>query len=52
VSLALADAIRLVLYPATLDLHTSYVGARNDTSIDATGPWFRIATGVALAVDL
>ncbi len=52
VSISLAEQLRLVLYPATLDVHPAYVGARSDGSIDASGPWFRLGAGVSLAVDL
>lgn len=52
VSVSLADQIRLVLYPATVDVHPAYVGARSDGSIDASGPWVRLGAGVSLAVDL
>jgi hypothetical protein len=52
VSLGIVDAIRVVFFPATLDLHASYVGARSDSVVDATGVWMRIGIGVALAVDL
>jgi len=52
VSLRMNDTFRVVFFPATIDLHPSYVGARNDNVIDASGPWVRLATGVALAVDL
>ncbi len=52
VSVSLLDQLRLVLYPATFDVHPAYVGARNDGTLDASGPWFRIGAGVALAVDL
>ena len=52
VSISLADRIRLVVYPVTFDIHPSYVGARSDGSIDASGPWVRIGAGLSLAVDL
>ncbi len=52
VSVSLLDQLRLVLYPATFDVHPAYVGARNDGVLDASGPWFRIGAGVSLAVDL
>ncbi len=51
VSVRLSDQFRLI-FPATLDVHTAYVGARNDGVVDATGPWLRVGLGVALAVDL
>jgi len=51
VSVRLNDDFRLV-FPATFDVHTAYVGTRNDASIDASGPWMRFGLGVALAVDL
>jgi hypothetical protein len=52
VSIALIDAMRLVLFPATLDVHPAYAGARSDTTYDASGAWLRLALGVGLAVDL
>ena len=51
VSVRLSEQFRLI-FPATLDVHTAYVGARNDGVVDATGPWLRVGLGVALAVDL
>lgn len=51
VSVRLDDHFRLV-FPATFDIHTAYVGTRSDLSLDATGPWIRVGLGVALAVDL
>ena len=52
VSIDLASILRLVLFPATLDFHAPYVGARSDNTVDATGPWVRLGFGAALAVDL
>jgi hypothetical protein len=52
VSISLAEQIRLVLYPVTFDIHPAYVGARSDATLDASGPWMRIGTGLSLAVDL
>ncbi|HEY1956280.1 MAG TPA: PEGA domain-containing protein [Polyangiaceae bacterium] len=51
VSVRLNDTFRLV-FPATFDIHTAYVGTRNDGTVDASGPWMRFGLGVALAVDL
>jgi hypothetical protein len=52
VSIALAEQLRLVVYPVTFDVHPAYVGARSDGSIDASGPWVRLGAGLSLAVDL
>lgn len=52
VSLRLNEMFRVVFFPATIDLHPSYAGSRSDGSIDATGPWVRVGSGVAVAVDL
>lgn len=52
VSVRMTDDFRIVLFPATLDVHPGYVNARSDGSLDATGPWFRIGAGFAVAVDL
>ncbi len=52
VSLRMSEMFRLVFYPATIDLHPSYVGARSDASLDASGPWVRLGTGIGVAMDL
>ena len=52
VSVRLSDLFRVVFLPASLDIHPAYVGARSDASLDASQPWIRVSTGVAVAVDL
>lgn len=52
VSVRLSELFRVVLLPAALDLHPAYTGARADASLDASKPWLRVSTGVAVAVDL
>ncbi len=52
VSIRMTDQLRLVFFPATLDVHPAYVNARNDATWDASGAWVRLGTGFALAVDL
>jgi hypothetical protein len=52
ISLRLTTAIRLVLLPATFDIHPGWVGTRSDANLDASGPWVRLGLGFAFAVDL
>jgi hypothetical protein len=52
VSVRFAERFRVLLFPATLDLHPAYVGARNDGSLDANEPWLRFGFGAAIAADL
>jgi hypothetical protein len=52
VSLRMNEMFRVVFYPATIDIHPAYVGARSDATLDASGPWLRLGTGVAVAMDL
>ncbi len=52
VSLRMNEMFRFVIYPATLDIHPAYTGARSDGSLDASGPWVRLGAGIGVAMDL
>ncbi len=52
VSLHLSEALHLVLFPATFDIHPSWDGSRSGPPVDASGAWIRLGLGFAFAVNL
>ncbi len=50
-SYSIVPALRVVLSPVVFQLHPAFSGART-APVDTTGAWWRIGSGLGLAVDL